>query len=119
MINRFTCLRWERQRKRFNHKGNYSESLSRSYIIKEYKDIIKTNKKKTIHFAYQPTKAFRKLKGNRKFKSLIEPLKITMGTITFKVNIVNLVDKYSKMMTPSITLNFLKSYYKDIKNICK
>ena len=42
-----------------------------------------------------------------------------MGTITFKVNIVNLVDKYSKMMTPSITLNFLKSYYKDIKNICK
>ena len=23
------------------------------------------------------------------------------------------------MMTSSITLNFLKSYYKDIKNICK
>ena len=103
-----------------NERANIVESYEEGVdYIKEYKDIIKTNKKKTIHFAYQPTKAFRKLKGNRKFKSLIEPLKITMGTITFKVNIVNLVDKYSKMMTPSITLNFLKSYYKDIMNICK
>ena len=35
------------------------------------------------------------------------------------MNIAKLVDKYLKMMTSSVTFNFLKSYYKDIKNICK
>ena len=37
----------------------------------------------------------------------------------FKMNIVKLVDKYPKIMTSLVTLNFLGSYYKDIKNICK
>ena len=35
------------------------------------------------------------------------------------MNLVKLVDKYLKMMTSSVTLNFLKSYYKDIKKNCK
>ena len=35
------------------------------------------------------------------------------------MNTVKLVDKYPKMMTSSVTLTFLKSYYMDIKNICK
>ena len=35
------------------------------------------------------------------------------------MNIVKLVDKYPKMLASSATFNFLKSYYKDIKNICK
>ena len=33
------------------------------------------------------------------------------------MNIVKLADRYLKMMTSSVTLNFLKSYYKDIKSI--
>ena len=37
----------------------------------------------------------------------------------FKRNIIKLVDKYPKILTSSIALNFLKSYHKDIKNICK
>ena len=41
------------------------------------------------------------------------------GTMKFKMNIVKLVDKYPKIMTSLVTLNFLGSYYKDIKNICK
>ena len=35
------------------------------------------------------------------------------------MNIVKLVDKYPKVITSSVTLNFLKNYYKDINNICK
>ena len=35
------------------------------------------------------------------------------------MNTVKKVDKYRKMMTSSVTLTFLKSYYIDIKNICK
>ena len=49
---------------------------------------------------------------------LLSHFKITKGTIKFKINIVKPVDKYPKMMISSIMLNFLKSYDKDIKNIC-
>ena len=70
-------------------------------------------------FAYQQGNVCRKFKENRKFKSLVEQFKITKGTTIFKVNIVKLVNKYPRMMTSSITLNFLKCYYKDIKNIFK
>ena len=35
------------------------------------------------------------------------------------MNIVKLVEKYSKITTSSVTLNFLKGCYKDMKNICK
>ena len=45
-------------------------------VIKEYKDIIKTNKK-NIFFVYQHVKVFRKFKENRKFKSLVEQFKLT------------------------------------------
>ena len=44
---------------------------------------------------------------------------MTKGTIIFKIIPFKVVDKYPKIMTLSVTLNFLKGYYKDIKNICK
>ena len=88
-------------------------------IINEYKDIVKENRKNIIFFAYQQGKSFWKFKENREFKSLVEQFKITKGKIIFKMNLVKLVDNYLKMMTSSVTLNFLKSYYKDIKKNCK
>ena len=94
----------------------YEEAVN---IIKEYEDIIKTNQKNIIFFAYQQGKGFSKFKENRRFKSLVERFKITKGTIIIKVNIIKLADKYPKIMTSSIKLNLLKSYYKDIENICK
>ena len=100
--------------------SKYSGRLQRSYeYIKEYEDIIKKNKKNIIFFAYQQGKVFRKFKKNRKFKSFVERFKITKGTIIFKINVVKLTDKYPKMITSSITLNFLKNYHKVIKNMCK
>ena len=95
---------------------SYEEAMG---ITKKYKDIIKTNQKNIIFFAYQQGKVFRTFKENGKFKSLVEQFKISNGAIIFKMNIVKLVDKYPKMTTSSVTLNFLKSYCKDIKNICK
>ena len=92
-----------------NERANIVESYEEGVdYIKEYKDIIKTNKKSIIFFAYQQDEVFRKFKENRKFKSLVEQFKITKGTIIFKMNIVKLVDKYPKTMTSSVTLNFLK-----------
>ena len=83
----------------------YEEAM---IIIKEYEDIIKTSKMNIIFFAYQQGKVFRKFKENRKFKILVEQFKITEGTIIFRINIVKIVDKYPKMITSSITLNFKK-----------
>ena len=50
---------------------------------------------------------------------LVEQFKVTKGTIKFKINIAKIVDIYPKMMTSSVTSNFLKSYCKYIKNFCK
>ena len=61
--------------------------------MKEYEDIIKTNKKNIIFFVYQQDEVFRKFKENRKLKNLVERFKITKGTIIYKINIVKLIDK--------------------------
>ena len=106
----------------YNENNDAEDLNQRANIVEseEYEDIIKTNKKNIIIFlpAYLRGKVFWKYTENRKFKSLVEKLKITNGTIIFKINIVKLIDKYPKMMTSSIKLNFLKSYYKNINNIC-
>ena len=36
----------------------------------------------------------------------------------FKINTVKLIDKYPKRIKSSVTLNFLKNYFKDIKQVC-
>ena len=94
----------------------YEETVN---IMKEYEDLIKTNKKNIIFFTYQQGKVFRKFKDCTNFGSLVKQFKTTKCTIIFKIHIIKLVDKYPKIATSSITLNFLKNYYKDIKNICE
>ena len=48
---------------------DYQEAMK---IIKECKNIIKTNKKKIIGFAYKQGKIFKKFKEDTKFKNLVE-----------------------------------------------
>ena len=45
--------------------------------------------------------------------------KVHKSTIIFKINIFKLIDKHPKLMKSSITLGFLKIYYKDVKQIYK
>ena len=61
-------------------------------IIEEYENIIKTNKKNIILFAYKQGKIFKKIKEGRKFKNLVEQFKINKSTI----NIVKLADRQKK-----------------------
>ena len=86
----------------------YEEAMD---ITKEDEDVIKTNKKDIILFKYQQDKVFWKFRENRKIKSLVEQFKITKCVIIFKMNIVKLVDKYPKVMTSSVALNFFKFFY--------
>ena len=87
--------------------------------MKECEKMIKTNKENIIRFAYEQDKIFKKFKEYTKFKNLVEQFRINRTTTIFKINIVKLADIYPKIWTSSVTLNFLKSYHKDIKSICK
>ena len=100
-------------------EDNVEDCQEAMKIIEEYENIIKTNKKNVILFAYEQGKIFKKFKEDRKFKNLVEQFKINKSTTIFKINIVKLADKHWNMLTSSLTLNFLKSCYKDFKNICK
>ena len=73
---------------------DYQEAMN---IIEEYENIIQTNKKNIMRFAYQQGKVFRKFNENRKFKNLVEKFRITKSTMIFQINFVKLVDKYPKM----------------------
>ena len=110
LIDSFACnenINTENLNARANRVKDNDEAMN---IIKEYEDIIKTNKKNITFFAHKQGKVFRKFKENRKFKSLVKRFKITKGTIIFKINIFTLIDKYPKMLTSSTTLNFSKTY---------
>ena len=39
--------------------------------------------------------------------------------LIFKINVVKLIDKHPKLTKSSVTLSFLKKYFKDIKQICQ
>ena len=86
---------------------DYQEAME---IIKKCENIIRTNKKKTIGFAYKRGKNFKKFKEDANFKDLVEQFGTSKSTIIiFKINMVKLVDKYKKK----------NGDYKYIKNICK
>ena len=87
-------------------------------IIKQYEDVIRTKKKNIISIVYHQGKVFKRFKDEEKFVKLVNEFKIHKGTIIFKINIVKLIGKHPEFMKSSVTLGFLKIYYKDIKQIC-
>ena len=87
-------------------------------IIKQYEDIIHTKKRNIISIAYHRGKVLKRFKDKEKFIKLVNEFKLHKSTIIFKINIVKLIDKHPTLMESSVTLGFLKNYYKDITQIC-
>ena len=52
-----------------------------------------------------------------KFMKLVANFKIHKGTMIFKINVFKLIQKYPGLEKSSVTLRFLKNYFKDIKRI--
>ena len=71
-----------------------------------------------ICIAYHQGKVFRRFKEKEKFIKLVKEFNVHKNTMIFKMNILKLIDKYPKLMKPSVTLRCLKNYDKDIKEIC-
>ena len=86
-------------------------------VIKQFKDIIRTKKKGITSIVYRQGKVFEKFKDKEKFIKLINQFKVHKTTIPFSINIFKLCEKYPKLLKSSIGLDFLKNYYKDIKEI--
>ena len=72
-------------------------------IIKEYEEILRTERKGIITVAYHQGK--------------ISRFKIHKNTIVFKINVFKLIEKHPGLMKSSVTLSFLKNYFNDIKRI--
>ena len=89
------------------------------HIIMEYEEILRAKKKGIIMVAYYQRKIFKRFKEKEKFQEMIGKLKIHKSTITFKINVFKLIEKYPKLMKSSVTLTFLKNYLNDNKKVCK
>ena len=84
-------------------------------IIKQYEEILRAKRKGIIVAAFYQGKIFKRFKEKEKFTQMVGKLKINKSTIVFKINVLELIEKYPKLMKSSVTLTFLKNYFKDIK----
>ena len=48
---------------------------------------------------------------------MVKQFGVSKSTIIFKINIVKLIDKHPKIKISSLSLHFLKKYFKMIKEI--
>ena len=62
-------------------------------VIKQYEDIIKTNKKGIIRTAHYEGKIFKRFQEKEKFTKLVSQLGIHKNTIIFKINVFKLCEK--------------------------
>ena len=62
---------------------------------------------------------FQKFQEKEKFVTMVRNFNVNKSTLIFKMNIVKLVNKYTKLKKSFFSLNILKTYYKNIKKICK
>ena len=88
-------------------------------IIKKYEEILRTKRKGIIAVVFHQEKVFKRFKEKEKFVQMVGKLTIHKDTIIFKINLFKLIKKHPKRMKSSVTLAFLKNYFKYIKQICK
>ena len=88
-------------------------------FIKRYEEILRTKTKGIISVAFYQGKLFKRFREKEQFMQMVGKLKIHKSTIVFKINAFKLIEKHTKLMKSSVTLTFLKNYFKDIRHICE
>ena len=88
-------------------------------LVKKIDKMIKNKKNNILMLAYHQGIIFRKFKENNKFVSAVTEFKINKTTISFTIDIVDFVDKYSRMRTSCISLHYLRNNFRVIKDVCK
>ena len=87
-------------------------------IIQQYEEILRTKRKVIIFVTYYQGKLFKRFREKEKFTQMASKLKIHKSTLIFNNNVFKLIEKHPKLTKSSVTLNFLKNYFKDTKQIC-
>ena len=75
----------------------------------------KTNKK--TRKTYQKEKLFEKFKENVKSIEMVKQFDYGKSTIIFKIRLARLFNKHPNIKNPTLSLIFLKNYFKFIKEI--
>ena len=88
-------------------------------LIRKYEEILKLKRQGIISVAYHQGKVFGRFREKEKFVRLVANFGVHKGTIIFKINLFRQLDKYPGFKKSSVTLSFMKNYFKDIKEICK
>lgn len=68
--------------------------------------------KNIISTAYQQGKVFQKFKEKEKFVKVIRNFNLNKSMIIFKINIVEMVNKYPKLKNLLLSRNYVKTYFK-------
>ena len=88
-------------------------------VIKAYEEILRTKRKGIISVVYHQGKVFSCFLEKENFLRLVANFKIRKNTIIFKINVFKLIDRHPGLMKSSVTLGFLKNYFRDIKRMCQ
>ena len=81
--------------------------------------IIKSKKNNIFILAYHQGLIFRKFKENNRLTGAVTNLKRNKATIDFKIGIIKFIEDYPKMQKSSVSLHFLKNYFRIMKEVCR
>ena len=88
-------------------------------IINEYEEILLTKRKGIITVMYHQGKVFSQFREKEKFIALVSTFGVRKSTLILKIKVFKLMQHYLKLIKTSVSLRFMKNYFKDIKQICQ
>ena len=83
-------------------------------LIKRYEEIICVKRKAITSVAHHQGKVFSWFREKEKFVRLVANFGVHKGTLIFKINIIKLLDKYSKcckIFKAYLSVNFVLTYF--------
>ena len=89
---------------------NYKEA---SVVIRQFEELIRTNKNNIICVFYHQVKIFEMFKEREKFAILVEKFAVRKSAIVFKTSITNLIKIYPELMGTCLLLSFIKRIAKN------
>ena len=98
---------------------NTSDSTDAIELVKKIDKIIKCSKNNILMFAYQQGRVFQKFKMNKGFSNALIEFAISKTTINFKIDIVKFINQHPRMRKSSISLFYLKTNFRIIKQVCQ
>lgn len=79
-------------------------------LIEYCEKINRSNKKGIINITFRQGRIFKRCKDSERFEDMLQELVVSPAMVYFKLNLLKLLKKYSKLKKSTLTLNFLKKF---------